>query len=403
MKKYLVYLAIIFSFLFSTTCVVPLSVQAVVPTTNSTSSATGDGVTNTFSFTFELLQASDLTVYVNSVLQTQNVAYTVQPTGGSYPCTGGTITFQTTFTPVALAAILMARQLTLTQTIALPVEGSLPSSTLQTVFDRASMQIQQINTNQLLSLQLPITSVGTVNTALPTPVALNVIGWDSGAMNVVNYTPQQIAASAVVSGVFGPTTSTTGHIATFNNATGNLLADSGTSVATINSNITAVGSIFGTSNPNSSVTGVQGQHYYDTSNIVEYICTANGNSNWLRLSVPAGTVISWWSTSAVPAGWVLCNGVLQSGVTPPNEIGIVEQGADKTGGSSTANAAGYGSQANQSTFGIVSNNLNHTHTLTLGGGSGVNEGTGTAIGLSSSLGTVSTQPAVLAIVKIMKL
>jgi hypothetical protein len=201
-----------------------LPAQAVVPTTNSTSSATGDGVTNTFTFTFELLQASDMVVYVNKILQTQSTAYIVNPTGGSYPCTGGTITFQTGFIPPALAVILMTRQLTLTQTISLPVEGSLPSSTLQTVFDRASMQIQQINTQQMLSLQLPITSVG-VNTALPTPVALNIFGWDSTGANVVNYTPQAIVAQAVNSGVIGPGVSTVGHIALFNNTTGSLLSD----------------------------------------------------------------------------------------------------------------------------------------------------------------------------------
>ena len=201
-----------------------LSAQAVVPTTNSTSSATGDGVTNTFTFTFELLQASDMTVYVNGGLQTQSVAYIVSPTGGSYPCTGGTITFQATYTPANAAAILMARMLTLTQTINLPVEGSLPSSTLQTVFDRACMQIQQISTAQSLSLQLPITSVGLVNTALPTPVALNLIGWDSGAMNIVNYTPQQIVAQAASSGVIGPgTTTVNGAIPTWNNTIGTLL------------------------------------------------------------------------------------------------------------------------------------------------------------------------------------
>jgi hypothetical protein len=168
-----------------------------------------------------------MTVYVNSVLQTYNVAYIVTPTGGSYPCTGGTITFQATYTPANNAAILMARSLTLTQTIALPVEGSLPSSTLQTVFDRATMQIQQIQTNQLLSLQLPITSIG-VNTALPTPVAYGVIGWDSAGANVVNYSPQAIVANVTNIGmgnVIGPATSTIGHIALFNNGTGTLLSD----------------------------------------------------------------------------------------------------------------------------------------------------------------------------------
>src|ERR1700722_6228602 len=204
-----------------------LPTYAVVPTTNSTSSATGDGVTNTFTFTFELLQASDLTVYVAGILQTQNVAYIVTPTGGSYPCTGGTITFQATYTPANNAAILMARQLTLTQTINLPVEGALPSSTLQTVFDRACMQIQQLNTNQNLSITLPITEIGSVNTQLPTPTALDVIGWDSTGTNIVNYTPAQVAANAGASSVFGPTTSTIGHVAAFNNGTGNLLEDTG--------------------------------------------------------------------------------------------------------------------------------------------------------------------------------
>jgi hypothetical protein len=227
-KNVIVFLTLLVHLLISSTFLTcQLPAQAVVPTTNSTSTATGDGVTNTFTFTFELLQASDMTVYVNSVLQTYNVAYIVTPTGGSYPCTGGTITFQTTYTPANGAAILMARSLTLTQTISLPVEGALPSSTLQTVFDRACMQIQQIQTNQLLSLQLPITSIG-VNTALPTPVALNLIGWDSGGINVVNYTPQQIVANVTSIGlgnVVGPASSTIGHIALFNNGTGTLLSD----------------------------------------------------------------------------------------------------------------------------------------------------------------------------------
>jgi hypothetical protein len=229
LKALAILLSLIFCSVFELSSSEYITAYAVVPTTNSTSPATGDGVTNTFTFTFELLQASDMTAYVAGSLQTQNVAYIVTPTGGSYPCTGGTITFQATYTPANNAAILMARALTLTQSIALPVEGALPSSTLQTVFDRATMQIQQINTNQLLSLQLPITSIG-VNTALPTPVAYNVFGWDSGAANVVNYTPQQIVASVTGTGlgnVIGPASSTIGHVAAFNNGTGTLLEDTG--------------------------------------------------------------------------------------------------------------------------------------------------------------------------------
>jgi hypothetical protein len=373
------------------------SSQAVVPTTNSTSTATGDGVTNTFTFTFELLQAADMTVYVNKVLQTQSVAYTVQPTGGSYPCTGGTITFQATYTPANTAAILMSRMLTLTQTIALPVEGALPSSTLQTVFDRATMQIQQIQTSQLLSLQLPITSVG-VNTALPTPVALNLIGWDSGGINVVNYTPQQVAAEAVVSGVLGPSTSTVGHIPTFNNTTGNLLTDSGSSIASITAPIMG---LVGTANPNGNTAGTVGQRFTDKTNVVDYVCTTTGTTSsavWLRISLPAGTIVSIWSTAAVPAGWVLCNGSNST----PNEIGMLEQGADITGGSSTANASGYTKITNQSTGGSTTiSGTTGTASAQVAAGSGASSAaTNTA---TYSFSGIANQPAVLSIVKIMKL
>jgi hypothetical protein len=336
-----------------------------------------------------------MVVYVNTVLQTQSTNYIVNPTGGSYPCTGGTITFQTGFIPPALAVLLMTRQLTLTQTISLPVEGSLPSSTLQTVFDRASMQIQQINTNQLLSLQLPITSVGLVNTALPTPVALNLIGWDSGAMNVVNYTPAQVAANAIVSGVFGPGSSTTGHIATFNNTTGNLLADSGSSIASITTSISNVTGLVGTANPNSNTAGTVGQRFTDKTNVVDYVCTTTGSTStavWQRITEPAGTLKLWWSTSAVPAGWALCNG--SNGT--PNLIGMIIQGADITGGSSTANAAGYAKVANQSTGGTTTNTTGTASAQ-------VSAGTGASLAATNiATYTVSSQPAFISIPYIMK-
>jgi hypothetical protein len=176
--------------------------------------------------------------------------------------------------------------------------------------------------------------------------------------------------------------------------------------------------IVGSGNPNGAQAGVVGEQYFDSTNIVNYICTTAGTSStavWTRTSIPAGSIQPWWSVNPVPPGWLLCNGVTVGGVTPPNLIGMLIQGADITGGSSAPNSNGYGSQANQSNFGVVSNNLAHTHTITSTLNVNtitINAGTlapvldtSTTItsGSGSALGVVSTQPAVLSIVYIYKL
>lgn len=197
-----------------------------VSTTTTRSTFTGDGVTTTFPFTFALQQASDMTVYVNTVLQTLGSQYTVSPAGGSYPCVGGNVVFQLGNTPVNLAAGLCVRVLTFTQTVQLPTEGSLASATLENIADRSTMQIQQVEEQLGRSITIPITTSG-INTQLPIPVALDIIGWDSTAMNIVNYTPAQILANVGGVGtgnVIGPGTSTINSIALFGNATGTLLA-----------------------------------------------------------------------------------------------------------------------------------------------------------------------------------
>lgn len=79
--------------------------------------------------------------------------------------------------------------------------------------------------------------------------------------------------------------------------------------------------------------------------------------------VPPKTIVPWWSTSAVPAGWTECNGALVtmedgSSVTTPNLIGMMIQGSDITGGSSSGNASGFTPGTNQAIQGTAT----HTHT-----------------------------------------
>ena len=157
-----------------------------VTTTTTRSVFTGDGLTASFPFTFALQQASDLEVYVNDVLQNLGSAYSVQPTGNSYPCVGGNIVFTLLSTPANQAAGLVVRVMQETQTTALPVEGNISEQTFENVFDKAVMLIQQLQEIINRSITIPITSEN-VNLQLPAPSANDLIGWDATATSIVNY------------------------------------------------------------------------------------------------------------------------------------------------------------------------------------------------------------------------
>jgi hypothetical protein len=136
---------------------------------------------------------------------------------------------------------------------------------------------------------------------------------------------------------------------------------------------------------------------------------------------PYGSVVAWWAVdSTIPTGWALCNGQTTlwltgphagASITLPNLIGMMIQGADITGGSSSANADGFGSQTNQSIFGTTT----HTHTYS-GTTSTESADSDTTTGgtltvaaknhthtYSGTTAATSLQPPVYAMVYIMKL
>jgi hypothetical protein len=152
-----------------------------------------------------------------------------------------------------------------------------------------------------------------------------------------------------------------------------------------------------------------------------------GSSNtpmWGTASVPYGTVVAWWATdSSIPTGWALCNGQTTtwqtgphagSSITLPNLIGMFIQGSDITGGSSSANGNGFGSQTNQSQVGAAT----HTHAVNIPSGTNnINQGiisaaTGLGINVAASghnhqvtgdTAATNTQPPAYAMVYLMKL
>jgi len=61
-----------------------------------------------------------------------------------------------------------------------------PASTLENGLDQLTMLIQEIQTNQGLTLQVPLGLSPTISTTLPTPVANQALGWDSTGTFMVN-------------------------------------------------------------------------------------------------------------------------------------------------------------------------------------------------------------------------
>lgn len=175
---------------------------------------------------------------------------------------------------------------------------------------------------------------------------------------------------------------------------------------------TSVINIVGTGNPNSAIGGKIGQAYFDSTNIVDYVCTTAGNSStavWTRKSVPAGTVMYLPTGSSIPAGWILCNGVTQSGVTPPNLIGMLPQGCNPTGTTGNGNASGFdtgGTVTPGTVVGAINFSWAHSHTIVNAYSSSyeytASAGT-SSTSTSSAGGTQSLQPSAIAMIPIMKL
>jgi hypothetical protein len=137
--------------------------------------------------------------------------------------------------------------------------------------------------------------------------------------------------------------------------------------------------------------------------------------------LPAGSVVDWVPTGAVPAGWGLCNGqtlnwltgpLAGNSVTLPNYIGMGVQGSDIPSGSSTPNSNGWGATTSGTTVG----SSNHSHTYsgttstasaviancTAGAGNVVSE-QGHSHTYSGTTANSSAQPPALAFPRIMKL
>jgi len=95
----------------------------------------GDGATATHPYTFQILDETDLTVYVDGFAKTINQDFTVTNVGES---SGGNVVF-TTAPGTGTGNVVILRKLPITQLVDLINYGRFDAEVIETAFDRLAM------------------------------------------------------------------------------------------------------------------------------------------------------------------------------------------------------------------------------------------------------------------------
>lgn len=166
-----------------------------VSTTLNRKTYTGDSTSTVYSFPYKFLSTSDLDVYVAGVLKTLNVDYTV----GIPSDLGASVTFVSA--PAAGSAIVIVSDPDLLQSSALPSTGPFPSSTVERMVDKVTLQIQRLRDLFDRSLSLADSDTSGASSTLPTPVARRALLWALDGKSIINstYDPDTAADAATTS------------------------------------------------------------------------------------------------------------------------------------------------------------------------------------------------------------
>jgi len=146
----------------------------------------GDGVNDTFTFTFEIYVKTDLLVYVDNVLQDVDVEYTVADDSIENP-DGGDIVFGAEYIPALAAVVSIILNLPYTQLIDYVEASKFPAETHERGLDRLIKIAQQLK-ERVTRQPVLLESSQYSDLTLPDPVANEYLAWKddlSGLKNVV--------------------------------------------------------------------------------------------------------------------------------------------------------------------------------------------------------------------------
>jgi hypothetical protein len=151
---------------------------------------TGNSVQVAFPFTFKVFLTSEVYVALtNTVLGyatvlTLNTDYTVTLNSNQNSNPGGTVTLLAA--PSSSYTVTLTSQLPNTQPSDLTNAGAFYPQTVNDSFDRATIQIQQLQTSVGSSLRLPLTAPAGTSLQLPLPVSNKLLGWNAAATALEN-------------------------------------------------------------------------------------------------------------------------------------------------------------------------------------------------------------------------
>lgn len=152
----------------------------------------GNGVTDTFSYPARVFSSSDIIVeiytratevFVETLTLTTDYTVTILSSGNA-----SVEVTNASKVPSATQDILLRRNVAISQTNNLPTGTVFPASAVETSLDRLTVIAQDIEDDANQSLKLP-PQILSVNTELPAPSANLVLGWNSAADAIINYTP----------------------------------------------------------------------------------------------------------------------------------------------------------------------------------------------------------------------
>ncbi len=160
-----------------------------VASTARTQRFTLDGVTAAFTFTFRAITANPTDIKCIATISgtDSTLTYTTQYTVSvDTDGVGGTVTLVSPST-IGSGTLTVYRDTTNLQSSDYDDYNNFPADTLETDLDIRTLVSQEQLETINRAIVLPISYSGTASTTLPTPVASQILGWNSSANAIINY------------------------------------------------------------------------------------------------------------------------------------------------------------------------------------------------------------------------
>lgn len=161
-----------------------------VSSTTSRNEYNGNGVTDTFAYTFRILDQAHIAVYVEGVLKAITTDYTVSDVGLS----GGGDVVLTTPPITGTANVIFLRSVPLTQETDYVENDPFPAEAHEDALDKLTMIVQQQQEEIDRSITLSPSAPSGASLVIPAPESDTVLSWNTAADALENKTIASLGA-----------------------------------------------------------------------------------------------------------------------------------------------------------------------------------------------------------------